>query len=266
MCRPIFSLQNNTNEKKKTSSNASDVSTCVQTSPSPSRPRIPLSVALLVLPFAIPSSWYINRGYTQWFHGMAMLQFITDSTFFAQFCALQGLTVCSGWYACMICDFAWHGRFGHLLYRNMPRFLMDYIIEDYTKDTHDVILKNDTGAYIAMAMAHVLDFLGHPILCYYFWRQCHLRQTEMAQSVVLTWTIIFSTYLFSRIWSITQSYVNYGQENWQLHYVGTHVYDIPNESLHLWYPAYVAEAICYLIICIWKSKHYVGHVKCQKEP
>mmetsp|Transcript_14846 Transcript_14846/g.22841 ORF Transcript_14846/g.22841 Transcript_14846/m.22841 type:complete len:284 (+) Transcript_14846:2-853(+) len=246
-------------EKGEVSTISNEAATPKASSSSSSRPRIPLYVALLLIPF-LPSDWYINRGYTQWFHGVAILQLVTNNQFVAKFCALQGLTVCCGWYACMACDYVWHGRFGHLLYRNMPTALMSYMIEEYTSETHNIILKHDDYllSYGAMGVAHLLDFLGHPILCWYFWKKsasyysCDNNKNKTNNAVaVLTWPIIITTYLFSRLWSITQSYVNYGG-SWQFHYFGTHVYDIPHNSLHLWYPAYIAEAVCYVVIISWK--------------
>ena len=112
---------------------------------------VPPSVLVAALPCCMPSWCYINRGYTQWFHWNALFYLLTQSHNHASFLALQGLTVTLGWYAALCYDWYQHGRFGHILYWNMPSLLTQYIIPH---QDNDIVAYESTAAVMAMLVAH----------------------------------------------------------------------------------------------------------------
>jgi hypothetical protein len=199
------------------------------------------SIAAVVMAYFLPS--LLNRGFTVWFHWASALYALTQSRLLVDVLALTGVSICIGWYACLAYEFFYYGRFFHSLYRNMP-FVQELI---HTED--GALDFESAGSLAAMAICHFLDFLGHPVLAYYFWKKCRRQNKERdSDGITFYWPAIFLSYTFSRIWSFVHTYYNYGSVAW--FYVGFDVYVI--DSLDLWYPAYVTESLLYGAVVVWK--------------
>jgi hypothetical protein len=194
---------------------------------------------LLVLSLAPLLPW-INRGYTQWFHSVVLAWLLTQSPLLVNFLALQGTSVTLGWYAALINDYCLYGPFGRILYNNMPHCMMQHMVMPSGE-----LVYSQMGMYM-MGLSHVLDTLGHPILAYYFVHR-HYKDGGNLDSL-LTWRVIISTYMLSRIWSLVHTYFNFG--DFRLFYFGYDVYKI--SDLDSWLPAYLAEGTLYLLIVAWK--------------
>jgi hypothetical protein len=219
-------------------------------------PLSPLT-AFVLLMAAVPSHFYINRGFTQWFHWAGVYYALTQWEFLERFQILSGCSVCLGWYASLIYEFVIHGRFCHPLYKNMPSSLMKYYLVDvltnndndhptyHTQPTQELDFESKE-ALIALLMAHVLDFLAHPLLTYYFWRKYATRGGTLQK--VFTWPVIVMAYLYSRLWSLTHTKYNTGE--FGLWYFGYDVYVM--DSLDSWYPAYITESCVYACVVAWK--------------
>lgn len=207
-----------------------------------SKPRTfaPLTV-LAIIPF-LPKWVYINRGFTQWFHWVAIIYLLTAWEFLERFQAMIGFSICLGWYCSIIYAAYQHGEFMTILYENMPDAIKHGIFDNET----DRIDYTSPLALKMMLVAHMLDFLGHPLLTFFFWYRHRSRGGTLSE--ILTWPVILSTYLFSRIWSLTHTTYNFGQPGF--FYVGHDVYIV--ENLDCWIPAYVAESVVYLFAVVYK--------------
>eukprot|EP00531_Pseudo-nitzschia_arenysensis_P016227 CAMPEP_0116122232 /NCGR_PEP_ID=MMETSP0329-20121206/4107_1 /TAXON_ID=697910 /ORGANISM="Pseudo-nitzschia arenysensis, Strain B593" /LENGTH=175 /DNA_ID=CAMNT_0003616071 /DNA_START=96 /DNA_END=620 /DNA_ORIENTATION=+ len=172
--------------------------------------------------YALPKGAYLNRGFTVWFHLASILQVLTQSRFLVNVLAL----ICLGWYNSLLFEFVWHGRWCHALYKNMPQVLVDCMVPDAATGVLDF---ESTRSLSAMGTCHALDFLGHPLLAYYFWKKSKRNG--------ISWPAILASYCFSRCWSLVHTYHNFGKPG--LWYFGFDVYTI--DSLDAWYPAYVIE-------------------------
>lgn len=215
----------------------------------------PVSPLVIVVLLPLLPTWcFLNRGYTQWFHWNALFYCLTQNDFHADFLALQGLTVTLGWYASLGYDWYQHGRFGHILYWNMPSIMTQYILDDSSTNNHQVIY-NPTSIAV-MLLAHVLDTVGHPLLAYYFWnrRQPQAPRRGSSSSAAFSWSILLSTYALSRVWSLLH--------NWHNHagmigffYFGYNVYTVLDKDAWLpgfWLPAYVMEGLVYVVLIVHK--------------
>ena len=219
---------------------------------------LPVPIVLAVLPFILPQSSYLNRGYTVWFHLLSVVYLLTQSTFIRKVLILQGIGICAGWYSAIATDWFVDNTFSHTLYRNMPGSMQPYMIqhiepalegEDGSEATY--IILNTYSSMIMKALSHVLDFIGHPGLLYLFYRlhhKQHYNNTEGRQIAsfwkdVLTWPIIVSAWHFSRVWSMVHSYFNTGNIAWW--YFGHDVYKLNNLNCYL--VAYIAEGFCFLV-------------------
>ena len=238
-------------------------------------PISPWLVAAMV-PCILPTWCYLNRGYTQWFHWNALLYVLltAPNLAHAQFLALQGCTVTLGWYASLAYDWYQHGRWGHILYWNMPSVMTQYMIVSEQGDGNTN--GNPTVIYTAtsmsvMALAHVLDTIGHPILAYYFWKtsapsndiaSCSRKSASSTHSggawhsfwTRFSWPVIFGSYLLSRGWSVLHTWYNHGSPS--LFYFGYDVYTILDRDAWLeglWLPAYIMEAAVYLVLVLGKA-------------
>ena len=211
---------------------------------------LPTFVALGILSYAIPSTQYLNRGFTVWFHLVALLQFLTQSRFLVKFQALIGCSICLGWYASLVYDYMQYGKLFHILYRNMPSLLTEKMIIIVNGDNNGTILDYESWTSInTMFLSHVLDTLGHPLLTFHFWRQ-HQKADGGTLASLLSWDVILSTWIFSRCWSFTHTYYNF--QTPRPYYFGYDVYVIDEGTLDLWFPAYVAESLFYTSITVWK--------------
>eukprot|EP00429_Kryptoperidinium_foliaceum_P036411 CAMPEP_0176166298 /NCGR_PEP_ID=MMETSP0120_2-20121206/85050_1 /TAXON_ID=160619 /ORGANISM="Kryptoperidinium foliaceum, Strain CCMP 1326" /LENGTH=177 /DNA_ID=CAMNT_0017503833 /DNA_START=98 /DNA_END=628 /DNA_ORIENTATION=- len=98
-----------------------------------------------------------------------------------------------------------------------------------------------------MTLSHILDFLGHPMLTYYFWRR-HKTNGGTAADIFMSWPVIVTSYLYSRWWSLLHLVYNTGTYGY--FYVGYDIYIM--EHLDCWKPAYIAESVFYAIIVLYK--------------
>mmetsp|Transcript_11089 Transcript_11089/g.18500 ORF Transcript_11089/g.18500 Transcript_11089/m.18500 type:complete len:264 (-) Transcript_11089:1066-1857(-) len=188
----------------------------------------------------LPTSTYINRGYTVWFHLVSVAYVLTRLPFLRKFLILQGTGITLGWYAAIYNDLHLHGRFCHILYMNMPT-VMKVVMVDL-----DGGIKYSSDSMMMMALSHALDTILHPGLVYLFWRS-HIASGGTLKSI-FAWDVIVATYVFSRLWSIVHTFANDGVVG--LWYCGYDVYHI--NDLDSWLPAYVAESIFYAGIVIYK--------------
>lgn len=201
-------------------------------------PIHPLAVAA-ALPF-LPTSMYINRGYTVWFHLIFIAYVLTRQPFLRKFLIIQGTGITLGWYAAIHNDLRLHGRFCHILYMNMPTVMKEVMVDQ------DGGIKSSPDALVMMALSHALDTLLHPGLVYLFWRS-H-KASGGTWKGIFTWDVIVATYAFSRLWSMVHTFVNDGVVG--LWYCGYDVYHI--NDLDSWLPAYVAESLFYVGIVLYK--------------
>ena len=251
-----------------------------------SLPNLPAWLLFTLLFLFLPTQVYINRGYTQWFHGLSLLfPLCRDDDWFARFLAVQGFSITAGWYASLLTEWFLHGRFAHILYLNMPDLMKQFMMIQDTKDgaariyhwawwssftttptTTTESLGTLIGSDVIKVLSHGLDLVGHPLLTYYYWRYCWRRGHDWHS--ITTWSVCVATYALSRIWSWAHCRHNYhdpseepGQDmqngalEWWQHdwfYFGYHVYVIPPDSLHLWLPAYVTEGLLYLTVLLYK--------------
>jgi hypothetical protein len=211
-------------------------------------PMSPAS-ALVLLAAVVPTTCYVNRGFTQWFHWAGIFYLLTQWQFMEQFQIVSGTSICLGWYASLAYEFFQHDRFCHPLYRNMPEGLMEYYHfvvdgEDGSQSTRLDFQSNT--ALVALSFAHLLDLLAHPLLTCYFWRRHAARGRTLKDA--FSWPVILAAYAYSRLWSLTHTKYNTGE--FGLWYFGFDVYVMDN--LDSWYPAYIAESCTYTSIVVWK--------------
>eukprot|EP00804_Cyclotella_cryptica_P006189 CCRYP_015272-RA/>CCRYP_015272-RA protein AED:0.19 eAED:0.19 QI:422/1/1/1/0/0/2/326/178 len=105
---------------------------------------------------------------------------------------------------------------------------------------------NTSSAWGVKLLSHFLDFLGHPMLVYLFWK-IHVRQGGTWRDI-LSWPIVISAWHTSRLWSIVHSYYNKGTLDFW--YFGYDVYVLNDEFLYL--TAYVVEGACFGMAVMWK--------------
>lgn len=185
----------------------------------------------------------INRGYTQWFFWLSVVQLFAGrryrQLYLHRFLALMGTSICMGWYAALTYDYVRHGRMGHILYRNMP--FSEHMMDGSNSGDHLTIVEGALGWKL---LSHVLDTLGHPVLTYYYWSRC-----ATYQEVLGDWNTIIPTLLLSRFWSWWHCYQNFGDVT-KLWYFGYDVYVVTD--LDGWLPAYLAEGTFYAAVVAHK--------------
>ena len=223
-------------------------------------PVSPWIVALTLFPYVVFSSALLNAGYTKWFHWNSFFFLLTQNEFQCKLLAMQGLTVTMGWYASLFFDwFMCSGnQFGRILYWNMPGFLVDHMVHE-----GELLYLTTTMSLVCMLTSHILDFLGHPILTYYYWRRTWQQSNgkesssntsiDHARGQVLTWPVIATAYALSRTWSIVHTWYNHGTPS--LFYFGYDVYVILDKEAWLegmWLPAYIMEGLVFLGIVVYK--------------
>jgi hypothetical protein len=256
-------ITNESNDKNKskeasTSSNSTAGSTIIDK-------ILPLHPSIVIVSMAIflPYSCFLNRGFTIWFHWMSILHLVTQfqSKFIEKFLILSGTSISLGWYSTLLWECIYHGRYFDALYNNVD-VLYDYIPSSVMS----------SHPFTPIAIIHIFDLLGHPLLTYYFWRRYNNnknnnssnnsiattpppdnRDNNNSKSIhiideICTWPVLISAYIFSRVWSIVHTYHNFGY--FGLFYVGFDVYII--DSLDMWYPAYTTETILYSSLILRK--------------
>lgn len=203
---------------------------------------LPLPALLPLLPF-LPTSFYLNRGYTVWFHLCSLAYVPTRSDFLRKFVILQGFAICAGWYAAIINEYISDGNFCHALYRNMPQSIVDQVVVQ-KEEGYEML--NTNTAWMYKFLSHVLDTLGHPVIVYLFWR-IHKSYGETCKDL-LSWPVIIMAWHTSRFWSMLHSFYNNGTLDFW--YFGHDVYVLNNTSVYL--TAYIAEGICFGGAVAWK--------------
>ena len=148
---------------------------------------VPPYVALAMLSF-LPTSCYLNRGFTIWFHWMSVFYLLTQSKFIKKFQILIGTSICLGWYAALSYEYFYHGRFMDALHKNMPKVMVNVMVKDGILDFESM------DSLMMMGLSHILDMLGHPLLTYYFWRRHKMDGGKLSD--VLSWPVIVSTYMY----------------------------------------------------------------------
>lgn len=261
------------------------------------------STAITVLALLIPSytHFFLNRGFTVWFHWASLFCFVTTTTkskttmtmFLERFLLLSGISISIGWYSCLAYEYVWYGRFFDALYKNMPSILCQYMIiyndnDNSTSTSTNINTSQDQEngtldfesyhSLTAMAISHILDLLGHPLLTYYFWRR-HNDNNKNNNSAkinandnnsttidnnnnnnntfisifindICSWPVIVSSFMYSRIWSVVHTYYNFGSKGIGFYYIGYDVYVM--DTLDSWYPAYLAETCIFTSLVLWK--------------
>ena len=225
----------------------------------------PLSTPLVLafLPF-LPTTFYINRGYTVWFHLLSMVYLFTRSPFIRKMLILQGTGICLGWYCAIVNEYLAEGGFCHTLYRNMPGAMLPHMVEEHGAVGNYTILDGHM-ALLMKVLSHALDTLGHPGLAYLFWKlELKSQSTTTTASPnngrnsnkisiasplrdVLTMPVIVASWHLSRTWSLVHSYYNTGTPKFW--YYGHDVYLLDNLDSYL--IAYIAEGVCFgmAILC-----------------
>jgi hypothetical protein len=134
---------------------------------------------------------------------------------------------------------------------NMPLAMKNYMVDDYGK----VLDTNTTQSLATMCLSHAVDTLLHPGIVYFLWKAHTASRVvpfpKRNNGNILTWPVIFSTLLTSRLWSVVHVYHNTGQ--FGLFYVGHDIYHV--HDLDAWLPAYVAEGLFYLLLVLYKWKN-----------
>ena len=218
-------------------------------------------VLIFIAPF-LPNRLYLNRGYTVWYHLITLSYLLTNKEPLRRFLIMQGSAISLGWYAAMINDVCLHGRFAHMLYMNMPRFMKTAMVDE----TGHVFYTYNSVAY--MAVSHVFDTFLHPGIVFLLYK-AHCRAGGKFRDI-LSWNVIFATFAMSRLWSFVHTHHNQGEIGaW---YFGYDVYHI--HTLDCWMPAYITEGACIAAAIIYKvlflkggrrdSIANVANVKCVK--
>lgn len=221
---------------------ASSASAMTQKESTRSLPRIPPLLVIALIPL-LPTWCYINRGFTQWFHWVAVLYLLSRWPFLERFQVITGISICLGWYSALGYAAVYYGQFCLILYQNMPSSIKDSIFHEETGQ----IQYGSTSAQSMMALSHVLDLIGHPLLTYYFWRR-HKQTGGTAADIFMSWPVIVSSYLYSRLWGMTHLLYNFGRPG--IFYIGYDIYIM--QHLDCWIPAYVAESVFYALVVCYK--------------
>jgi hypothetical protein len=129
---------------------------------------LPPLAALSLLLSLLPTYFYLNRGFTQWFFWVSILYLLTQSKFLQKFQVLIGTSICLGWYASLTYEYFQHGRFMDVLYKNMPEAMTNnmLLMED-NQDGGQLLLSSvldyqSTRSLLTMMLAHILKFWGIP--------------------------------------------------------------------------------------------------------
>lgn len=205
-------------------------------------PLHPLLAAAAFVLF-LPSSYYLNAGFTVWFHNITVFYLLTDIEFLRRFLIVMGTSINLGWYAAVCSDLYRHGRFCHILYMNMPAPMKSAMVGG---DGHVLY----TPASLSMKIAsHVLDTALHPGVVYALWRahgrsRPSSRRTGAGVRDVITWPTVACAYAMSRLWSVVQTGYNGGGVG--MFYFGYDVYHI--HDLDSWLPAYLAEGLFFSVL------------------
>jgi len=221
-----------------------------------SRFAIPPLLLIALIPLA-PPYFFLNRGYTQWWHWCMLFSFLTgEPEFWRNFVLIQGSGVNFGWYATIVNDFVVHGRLNHLLYNNMPPPMRANFLVNGRLASGGFL--SDSPLAIAMILgSHVIDFLAHPLALYICWKRFSCKGGNL-KSLVSSWDAIWCTMLLSRFWSVVHQYYNEGKVSGMFYY-GHDVYNV--DTVESYTVAYICENAVYVTLALYKL--YSNHSNSQ---
>ncbi|GMI44085.1 hypothetical protein TrCOL_g9304 [Triparma columacea] len=155
---------------------------------------------------------------------------------------VMGLTVCLGWYASLVYEYIFHGRFFDILYDNAAvLFSFD--------------LSEDCGSKCVLGkkiLTNIVDFIAHPLPLFFLLRSNRSMDLSKFNSPAST----ISAFILSRSWSIFHNVFNMGFSGHSyLWYCDRHVYNLVH--LEGWTAAYAAEtaAFVYLGWDLWRRRN-----------
>ena len=61
-------------------------------------------ILVIIFP-SLPSYCFINRGFTQWFHWLTIVELFTQNFMLCKFQLLSGIGICIGWYTALFWDY-----------------------------------------------------------------------------------------------------------------------------------------------------------------
>lgn len=208
------------------------------------RPLHPLFIVAMI-PLC-PSWFFLNRGFTQWFHWGIIFYYMTGKKdWWLKFLIVQGGGVCAGWYSAVVFEYFNYGRLCHLLYNNMPQELREVYLTDGKLASGGIITDN-VPALVGLALTHLIDFLAHPVLTYVMWK-IHKSRGGTLRSILL-WDILSIGYVYTRFYSCVHWYFNDGVLG--LWYIGYDVYNIDNTESYV--AAYIGESLFFLALACYK--------------
>jgi hypothetical protein len=207
---------------------------------------------------------------------MSVAYFLTRSPFLRKVLVLQGIGICVGWYSVIPFDWFVDGKFCHVLYRSMPRLMLQHMVQELPCDDGGecgYAILNTFTSILMKGLSHIMDIIAHPGLAYLFYR-LHRRCGGTLRDI-LTWPVIVVAWHVSRTWSMVHSYHNDGKLAFW--YYGYDVYKLTNLDSYL--VSYIAEGVCFsvAILCrlYWDHlelhsqhvpmKHSVGHKRVMEE-
>lgn len=193
-----------------------------------------------------PTWFFLNRGFTQWFHWGIIFHLMTGRTDYTRrFLVLIGCGVCAGWYSAVVFEYFAYGRLCELLYNNMPHSMKAVMLTNGHLASGGII--TDTAPALAnLAATHIIDFLAHPYLAHVVWKM-HTSRGGTLKSL-LTWDVVVPAYIWTRVYSIVHMYYNNGYVD-GLYYYGYDVYNIDN--LESYTAAYLGEALFYVAAVVY---------------
>ena len=236
---------------------------------------IPPLVVMAMIPL-LPQSYYLNRGYTKWFHLMSVAYFLTRSTFLRKVLVVQGIGICVGWYSVIPFDWIVDGTFCHMLYRNMPDPMLPHMVQELPCDNGGecgYVIFDSLNSILMKALSHMVDIVAHPGLVFLFYG-IHKRSGGTF-SDIFAWPAIVVAWHVSRTWSIVHSYHNIGVLAFW--YYGYDVYKLTNLDSYL--VSYIAEGVCFTVAILCRlywdhlelysqhlpMKHSVGQKRVMEE-
>ena len=193
---------------------------------------------IAIAPF-LPTWLYLSRGYTVWYHLITILYLLTQKEPLRRFLIIQGTGISLGWYSALLNDYFCHGRFGHILYMNMPSILKSQMVDD---SGHVFYTTNSIGC---MFFSHILDTILHPGIVYFLLR-AHKASGKSWKDVV-SWKVVSATFIVSRLWSLVHTYFHDGKfGGWYFGYDVYHIHDLDS-----WMPAYIAEGVLFFGLSLY---------------
>ena len=210
-------------------------------------PLQPNSILLLTcfLPF------YLNQFYTTWYNSIAIFYFLTNIEPIRRFLIVQGIGVCSGWYAAMAHDFIHYGRFGHTLYMNMPPSVRSFMVDESGEVFYTY------KSLFFMAGSHASDTFCHPGIAYIMYL-LH-RRAGGTLDEIFSWKILVAAFVLARFWSLVHNLNHNGKVGFW--YVGHDVYHILD--LECFKAAYGAEGVAFAFMIGHNIFHRI-YTKLQK--